>query len=156
MTPPTVRHFLIVKFLEQCFEREIQKQGLPWVCFREAGVRIGWRKSRLADLFIVPREAAMELLDNPAIFQISPLLVVEVVSPDSVSRDYRFKRSEYAALGIPEYWIVDPRKHKVTVLFLEEGFYEEAVFTEETRIVSRQLADLQLTANQVLAAGNLK
>ena len=156
MNPPTVRHFLIAKFLEQYFDGEIEKEGLSWVCFREAGVRIGWRKSRLADLFIVPKEAAIELLDNTAIFQVPPLLVVEVVSPDSVSRDYRYKRSEYAALGIPEYWIVDPRDDKVTVLLLEEGLYEERVFTGENRIVSRQFSSLELTANQVLAAGTLK
>lgn len=37
-----------------------------------------------------------------------PLLVVEVVSPNQSSRDYRYKRSEYAARGITEYWIIDP------------------------------------------------
>ena len=156
MNPPTVRHFLIAKFLEQCFDREIEKQGYSWVCFREAGVRIGWRKSRLADLFIVPKEVVLELLDNTAIFQVPPLLVVEVVSPDSVSRDYRYKRSEYAALGIPEYWIVDPKENKVTLLLLKEGLYEETLFTEENRIVSQQFSCLDLTANQVLAAGNLQ
>ena len=38
----------------------------------------------------------------------APLLVVEVVSPGKVNedRDYRYKRSEYAARGISEYWIV--------------------------------------------------
>ena len=33
MNSPTVRHFLIAKVLEQCFDGEIQKQGLPWLCF---------------------------------------------------------------------------------------------------------------------------
>lgn len=54
---------------------------------------------------------------------------VEVVSPDSVKRDYRYKRSEYVALEIPEYWIVDPLETKISVLLLEEGLYEETVFT---------------------------
>lgn len=98
----------------------------------------------------------IELLDNSAIFQIPPLLIVEVVSPDSVNRDYRYKRSEYAALGIPEYWIVDPGENKFTVLLLEEGFYEESSFIQENQIVSRQFNDLDLTANQILAAGNLQ
>ena len=40
-----------------------------------------------------------------------PALVVEVVSPgkENHNRDYRFKRSEYAARGIAEYWIIDRR-----------------------------------------------
>jgi Uma2 family endonuclease len=34
------------------------------------------------------------------------ILVVEIVSPDSVTTDLRDKRAEYAAAGIPHYWIV--------------------------------------------------
>lgn len=60
--------------------------------------------------------------------QTSPLLVVEVVSPDSVKRDYRHKRSEYAALEIPEYWIVDPLESKVSVLLWNDGLYEEIFY----------------------------
>ncbi len=36
-----------------------------------------------------------------------PALIVEVVSPKQENRDYRHKRSEYAAQCLPEYWIVD-------------------------------------------------
>ncbi|MEM6448562.1 MAG: Uma2 family endonuclease, partial [Cyanobacteria bacterium P01_D01_bin.123] len=53
-----------------------------------------------------------------------PQLVVEVVSPgpENRDRDYRYKRSEYAARGIVEYWIVDPQQQKVTVLELVSRF----------------------------------
>ena len=34
------------------------------------------------------------------------VLVLEIVSPDSVTTDLRDKRAEYAAAGIPHYWIV--------------------------------------------------
>lgn len=155
MNPPTFRHLLIAKFAEQIFDAEIKRLGLPWVCFREAGIRTGWRKSRLSDLYIVPVEQVREFLDRSAVSEIPPLLAVEVVSPESVSRDYRFKRSEYAALEIPEYWIVDPMKSKVTVLLWEEGLYEETVFTGNQNIVSRTFSELMLTVEQVLAAGNI-
>ncbi|MEH2080118.1 MAG: Uma2 family endonuclease [Nostoc sp.] len=44
-------------------------------------------------------------------------LVVEVVSPrtENRSRDYRYKRTEYAARGITKYWIVDPELKQITV-----------------------------------------
>jgi len=155
MNPPTFRHLLIAKFAEQIFDAEIKRLGLPWVCFREAGIRTGWRKSRLSDLYIVPVEQVREFLDRSAVSEIPPLLAVEVVSPESVSRDYRFKRSEYAALEIPEYWIVDPMKSKVTVLLWEDGLYEETVFTGNQNIVSRTFPELMLTVEQVLAAGNI-
>ena len=55
-----------------------------------------------------------------------PDLVVEVVSDDSVERDYEVKRAEYAAAGVPEYWIIDPRDGVVDALFLvlRAGQYE--------------------------------
>lgn len=84
-----------------------------------------------------------------------PALVVEVVSPGKVNedRDYRYKRSEYAARGIPEYWIVDPSQAKVTVLIWVDGLYEEAVFQGSNAIVSTTFPDLKLTAAQVLGVG---
>lgn len=151
MNPPTVRHFLIAKFLEQIFEREISQQNYNWLCFREAGIRTGWQKSRLPDLLIIAKDSAMELLDNSAIFQTTPYLIVEIVSPESITRDYRYKRSEYAALEVPEYWIVDPQANKVTVLILNEGLYEETSFTATEKIISPTFTELDLTVVNVLS-----
>ena len=73
-----------------------------------------------------------------------------MVSPNQEKRDYRYKRSEYAARGIAEYWIVDPMLQKVTVLEWVEGLYEEKVYTEEMAIVSSVLGNLELTVDRVL------
>ena len=82
----------------------------------------------------------------------APLLVVEVVSPNQSSRDYRYKRSEYAARGIAEYWIVDPIQSRVTILEWVDGFYEEKIYEGDQAIASFVLSNLQLTAAQVLQA----
>ena len=116
-------------------------------------MRTGWRKSRLTDVYVVTAEQVSGLLDQSAICQTPPLLVVEVVSPDSVKRDYRYKRSEYAALGIPEYWIVDPLESKVCVLTLDEGLYKERVFAEIEVIDLKIFPELRLIVGQVLASG---
>jgi Uma2 family endonuclease len=79
-----------------------------------------------------------------------PLLVVEAVSPNQANRDYRYKRSEYAARGIAEYWIIDPIAQKVTVLEWVEGFYDEQVYVGNNAIASQVIAGLDLTAAQVL------
>ncbi|PSB29098.1 Uma2 family endonuclease [Stenomitos frigidus] len=155
MNPPTIEHFLITKFLEQVLDAEIQRLSLPWLTFRETGVRTGYNKSRLTDLCIVTKEQAKELLGQSAVFQTAPLLTVEVVSPDSIARDYRYKRSEYAALAVPEYWIVDPLTAKVTLLRWEEGLYEETVFVDQQSIASPTLPNLTLTVAQILAAGTV-
>lgn len=133
MTPPRVEHFLITDFVDVTLKTEIQRLGWPWLTFREAGVRTGSAKSRLVDLCIVTQAQAKELLGQSAVFQTAPQLIVEVVSPDSVTRDYRYKRSEYAALEVPEYWIVDPLEAKVTLLRWDEGLYEEMVLIGDQR-----------------------
>lgn len=51
-----------------------------------------------------------------------------VVSPESITRDYRYERPEYAALAVPEGWIIEPLSAKVTLLLWEEGLYAETVF----------------------------
>jgi Uma2 family endonuclease len=82
-----------------------------------------------------------------------PQLVVEVVSPGKVGRerDYDRKRAQYAARGIPEYWIVDPQEEIVGVLRLESGQYVEVgVFQGEQALVSPAFPQLNLTAKQVL------
>lgn len=155
MNPPTIEHFLIVKWLEQLLDAEIQRLNLPWLSFRESGVRTGQNKSRLTDLCVVTLEQAKELTKVSAVFQSPPLLIVEVVSPESVKRDYRYKRSEYAALEVPEYWIVDPLAGQISVLLLEEGLYEETLFTNSQQIVSRTFPELKIVVEQVLNAGNL-
>jgi Uma2 family endonuclease len=155
VNPPTIQHFLLAKFMERLLDAEINRLGLDWLCFKETGVRTGKNKSRLTDICVVTSAQAKELINESAVFETAPLLVVEVVSPESISRDYRRKRSEYAALEVPEYWIVDPLKNQICVLLLEEGLYEEAVFTGSQSIVSRTFPELSITVEQVLAAGNI-
>jgi Uma2 family endonuclease len=79
-----------------------------------------------------------------------PDLVVEIVSPNQEKRDYRYKRTEYGARGIAEYWIVDPILQQVTVLEWVEGLYEEKVYTGNDAIASSVLGNLELTVDRVL------
>ena len=52
-------------------------------------------------------------------------LIIEVVSPDSVGRDYREKFLEYEAAGVPEYWIADPLSERLEPYRLGgDGAYE--------------------------------
>ncbi len=110
---------------------------------------------RLPDLMILTEELADTLYDSGRSTIMSdmppPALVVEVVSPGKVNqdRDYRYKRSEYAARGIAEYWIVDPQISKITILVLNEGLYDETVFEGEQAIASLIFPQLQLTVGQI-------
>ncbi|AFY74907.1 hypothetical protein Syn7502_02996 [Synechococcus sp. PCC 7502] len=116
----------------------------------------GWRATvRIPDLMILGDECVKALRgksqgtirhDMPA-----PLVAIEVVSPgkENSDRDYRYKRSEYAARGILEYWIVDPELKKVTLLTLVDGFYEELILTGEDRITSAVVPDLEIKLTDI-------
>jgi Uma2 family endonuclease len=114
----------------------------------------GRATARIPDLTILSDELELELRETNRSTILAdmppPTLVIEVVSPKQEQRNYRYKRSEYAARQIPEYWIIDPILNKVTVLELVEGLYEEEVYTAEQIIVSPQFDRFNLTAEQVL------
>lgn len=80
-------------------------------------------------------------------------LVVEVVSDDAASRirDYEDKRHDYAAAGVPEYWIVDPVAGQVTVLGLSSDGY--AVLGEhglDAEVSSRVLPGFRVAVGGLL------
>jgi Uma2 family endonuclease len=89
-----------------------------------------------------------------------PQMVVEVVSPgqENQQRDYRYKRSQYQARGISEYWIIDPIQQQITIFSLVTGLYEQAIFTGDMVICSSLLSEYNqqspLTASQLLQTTN--
>lgn len=73
-----------------------------------------------------------------------PDLAVEIVSPDSLDRDYGKKRDQYERFGVEEYWIVDELEERVTLLHLgADGRYRE-IPPEEGFLRSRVLPGFQL------------
>ncbi|OKH19439.1 hypothetical protein NIES208_02705 [[Limnothrix rosea] IAM M-220] len=137
--------------------------GIPSYCLRigaEIAVTGSKVSVRVPDLMVLSEEAAIALegatratimLDMP-----KPELLVEVVSPgkENITRDYRYKRAQYQARGINEYWIVDPLTEKITVLTMNEGLYDEAIFEGSEQLVSAFLqqnnAEEKLIVSQVL------
>ena len=115
----------------------------------------GQAANRYPDLVILRKEH-IELTDKRLTITLTmppPDLVVEVVSPGKANRDrdYTAKREQYAARGIPEYWIADPDDQVVIVLQLKAGAYVEVGrFQGSERIISPGFPALELTAEQVL------
>jgi Uma2 family endonuclease len=161
MSLGTGEHGDISEFINDRFKAEIKRLGLDWVA---KDMKIGiqsprgtrWETARIPDVVVLPLEQWNSLKKRESLIPLnepSPLLVVEVVSPSTVTVDYRAKHSEYAVLDIPEYWIVDPIDLKVTVCILKDGAYNDLVFIGDLTIVSPTFPELELTAIEVLNAG---
>jgi len=126
---------------------------LIWLSYKEVEIEVSGQRAttRIPDLMILGEDCYTALATSPrgtiTRDMPPPLLVIEVVSPGHANqvRDYRYKRSEYAARGILEYWIVDPQPRQVTVLRLVEGLYEESVYPETAAIASEVVPTLQVT-----------
>ena len=120
---------------------------------------IGKPKTRFPDLTVLD-DVHLVLMDkNTRVTRDMPppRLVVEVVSPGAESkpnytRDYRDKRDQYAAIAIPEYWIVDPDRAWIMVGTLIAGQYQFETFTDNQTLVSPTFPELTLTAVHVLDA----
>jgi Uma2 family endonuclease len=112
VTPrPFASHAYVVHRLRRLLER----QAPPATeVSQEAGVMIKDRHTYFVpDLFVIPTWAFAEVdkhLD-PADLR----LVVEVLCNENRAVDLVVKRHYYASVGIPRYWIVDPRERMLTV-----------------------------------------
>ena len=56
-----------------------------------------------------------ENLDDMVRYEKPPLIIIEIVSPSSASRDHVIKREVYEKLGVQEYWIISPGERCITV-----------------------------------------
>ena len=84
------------------------------IVFPNVGVRIGPRSALEPDV-VVARAADV----SGARLARPPLLVAEILSPDSALRDLNLKKAAYERFGIPSYWIIDPDLEKPTLQAFE-------------------------------------
>ena len=117
-------HGLILHFVFNILDQEIDKIKQQWkVMPGTVGVRTAKNKSRIPDLVILSETQCQEIREmSTAVLESPPLLAVEIVSSNNPDDDYHYKRSEYAVREIPEYWIIDPKTKKVSILLLVSGF----------------------------------
>lgn len=59
----------------------------------------------------------------------APDLVVEVLSPSTARRDQSLKLGKYIRAGVKEYWMVDPKRHKIVVYRLDTECESEGTYT---------------------------
>jgi Uma2 family endonuclease len=81
--------------------------------------RIGSKRGPEPDIGVVLK--TMESQRRRGFIDGPPALAIEIVSPDSVGRDYVQKRALYEAAGVQEYWIIDPDEERATFLRMRDG-----------------------------------
>ena len=72
------------------------------------------RRGLEPDLFFVAKSRLDRL--QPSFFDGPGDLVIEIISPESISRDTEDKFTEYRSGGVFEYWLIDPPSRQVSFL----------------------------------------
>lgn len=139
----TQTHDFITNFLMTVLTFYVQTKKLGRVCSEPYQMKIilnGKERGREPDIFFI-RTKNLERIGEK-FFDGAADLVIEVVSPESVTRDTQDKFEEYEAAGVEEYWIIDPhrrtanfygfddnRKYKMLPISIEGRF--ESLVVEE-------------------------
>lgn len=125
MSPNSVEHVAIFKFLIVVLNTFVEHHDLGEVMGSELFVRFATQKRRrLPDIVFVT--SARRDLFRKAHFEGPPDMIMEVVSPDSETRDWETKYREYEAAGVREYWVIDPLAEEAALYVLSDsGKYEQ-------------------------------
>lgn len=157
-TNTDLAHFLFLQFVNAGIP--FQQVKLHSCELQVPVLQPGDAANRYPDLVLLRPEHIALTRTRLTIFcdALPPYLVVEIVSPGSRNRerDYTRKRAQYAARGIPEYWVADPGNATLLILQLDGTYSEVGRFSGETPLRSPQLerlgTDLRLSAAQLFAA----
>lgn len=112
--PPTRVHQRAARWLANLLEEACAEQA-------QVDVQCAWKPAADEfgpDVMVVPPS------DEVARFTGMPYLVVEILSTNR-AHDLVRKSSRYASLGLPRYWILDPRDVTLIAFELRQGAYEE-------------------------------
>ncbi len=152
---PTWSHQFMVDFLHSLLKQFVHPRSLGYTAFAPLRVRVRSGKYREPDvLFVTP--SRFRGLNNPSE---GADLVMEVVSgsADDRERDLVEKCADYAAAGIPEYWIVDPQSELITVLMIDCSEYKiHGEFKPGTLATSVLLPGFQINVTEAFAAAKVE
>lgn len=143
---PNIGHQRVIVVLTTLLE-----QACPddLVVFADIGIRIAGNSALEPDVVIAHVDDAKGVrLARP------PLLVAEVLSPDSVLRDLNLKKAAYERFGIPSYWVVDPDldRPSVRAYDLDGGSYAEvAHVTGADAFRARKPFDVEVIPDRLVA-----
>ncbi|NJN73019.1 MAG: Uma2 family endonuclease [Limnothrix sp. RL_2_0] len=145
----SICQFLLYRFREICSDKEL---GLLAGC--DVSVRTEDKTGRIPDVVVNTVEhwqAAGDRQGGAAFHHgETPALVVEVVSTNWKD-DYLLKHGEYAYIGIPEYWIVDPQRELIRICTQTAGEdgYSHQDFKPGDTIKSVLFPQLNLTVDEI-------
>jgi Uma2 family endonuclease len=148
LSPENLEYQGVMGFLHPLVWGYVEERGLGRVflnCLMKTGPDLA---GRAPDLAFLARRHENRLRGN---YVAGPVdLAVEVVSPDSTTRDRVTKRREYEEGGVSEYWLIDPIDGQAHFLSLQEGRYRPLATEADGRVRSLALPGFWLKPEWLL------
>lgn len=114
-----VKHQAVLLFLSNLLNYFVSLKNLGQVLLAGVSMYVGDDiPAREPDLIVVLNEHLERI--KPTYLDGVGDVVFEVVSPESVARDYGAKFQEYEQAGVPEYWLIDPMREATYLYVLGE------------------------------------
>jgi len=127
-SPENADHNDLLRWLTVVLDLFIEERKLGRLTINKVAYRLSDRTAPEPDLAFVAANRIDRI--KPGYVDGPPDLAVEIVSPDSVDRDYEEKRRRYEASGVLEYWIIDPLESTATFLVREGDAFVEQIARE--------------------------
>ncbi len=126
MSPVSAQHDLLTAYLRHLLDAYFALRPVGQVRAQPFVMQLNTIGSiREPDLQIVLNNNPGKLTDTAMIGPAD--ICIEIVSPESVARDYGNKFEEYEKAGVREYWIIDPIRQRCQLNRLVEGVYAPVV-----------------------------
>ena len=116
-TSPSLFHQWILQTLYDVIGLPAKQQGVAIPFFAPAGVIMPGCDPVQPD-FVLVKTGRSDIQLTKRIYGV-PDLIVEILSPGSISYDEEVKLTAYAAAGVPEYAIIDPAKRTLRLYALD-------------------------------------
>jgi Uma2 family endonuclease len=122
--PDTVAAGVLFLRLASLLADYVEEFDLGHVFCGQMAFRVTDREGPAPDIAFVRKER--EGIIGSCLVNGPPDLAIEIVTPESIKRDYEIKRKVYERAGAEEYWIVDESEERIYLLRLTKaGKYEQ-------------------------------
>jgi Uma2 family endonuclease len=149
LSPENLEHATLGGFLYRLLAEFAERHGLGRVLtgfLMKTGPHLA---GRVPDVLVVSRENEHRIrrnyIEGPAD------IAVEIVSPDSATRDRETKLREYENGGVREYWLIDPLDRKASFYALEGERFVVLPIGADGEFRSRALPGLWLRPEWLLS-----
>ena len=151
MAPASSEHAFLSLWLSCLLKLYIEHNHLGVVCGQELMVRLAsGRSRRVPDIMFV--QSSREPIIKANHLEGPPDMIIEVVSPESIARDYREKYLDYAKGSVSEYWIVDPMARTIEAHTLTRGKKYEQIAETDGKICSKAIRGFYLRPSWLFGA----